>query len=445
MPNERYRFLLYRSITALGVVLAFLLTLLIPQHMREGSDWSFQFATQNFSEGHLTEDGVTIGLEESEAHQFGGILSQYVLVGDNRWALTEAPGYIFYLLPFYYIHAPELGSLLLSAGMVIVAYLLLKRLRDEKTACAGSLLLVFTPVALAMMQRIYSDSFGASAFLSMGGGLYIYYCLRASELSKRTSAILLFFAGLLLAWGAVSNYNSALVVLVFAVHFVFIFLRGVMKKAHVGIYPAMIIGLAVPFVLLLVYQTEVFGSPWRFGFQYDQLPTGFSTHYFVTNLKHVSVALLAGFPLLLVAGYSLCAGIRGKTKVFFNGPSDVRNPGQWPELPCDMALLLTGWAAAVFGLYLNFEFTAEYQVSGMPFIILARYYLPALLPLTIAAVLLLTRVPRKLVVAVTTLSIIWGIVFFAQSALSFPLVPPHSPYTPISSRLPDGQSVDQLL
>ena len=445
MPDDNYHLLLYRSITALGVVLAFILTILIPQHMREGSDWSFQYATQNFSRGQLTEDGITIGLEESEAHQFGGDLSQYVFVGDNRWALTEAPGYIFYLLPFYYIHAPELGSLLLAAGMVIVAYLLLKRLRDEKTACAGSLLLIFTPVALAMMQRIYDVSFGASAFLSMGGGLYIYYCLRAREISKRKSAILLFFAGLLLAWGAVSNYTSALVVLVFAVHLAFMFLRGVMKKAPVGVYPAMIIGLMVPFVLLLIYQNAVFGSPWRFGFQYNQLPTGFNTHYFVTNIKYVLAALLAGFPLLLVAGYSFCAGIYGKTRVFFDGRQDVGNTELLPELPCDIALLLAGWGAAVFGLYLNFEFTANYQVSGMPFIILTRYYLPAILPLTMAAVLLLTRVPRKLAVAVTILSVLWGVVFFAQSALSFPLVPPHSPYNPLSSHLPDGESVDRLL
>ena len=81
----------------------------------------------------------------------------------------------------------------------------------------------------------------------------------------------------------------------------------------------------------------------------------------------------------------------------------------------------------------------------MPFIILARYYLPAVLPLTIAAVLLLTRVPRKLAVAVTTLSIVWGVVFFAQSALSFPLVPPHSPYNPLSSQITNEEPVDRLL
>jgi hypothetical protein len=41
MPNDSYRVMLYRTITALGVVLAFLLTMIIHQHMRESTDWSF--------------------------------------------------------------------------------------------------------------------------------------------------------------------------------------------------------------------------------------------------------------------------------------------------------------------------------------------------------------------------------------------------------------------
>lgn len=90
MPNDSYRTLLYRTVTALGLVLAFFFILVIPQHMRESTDWSFQYATQNFSHGRFTEDGITIGLEEAEAYKYGGILSQYVVVGDQRWALTEA-------------------------------------------------------------------------------------------------------------------------------------------------------------------------------------------------------------------------------------------------------------------------------------------------------------------------------------------------------------------
>ena len=55
----------------------------------------------------------------------------------------------------------------------------------------------------------------------MGGGLYIYYCLRQQELTSRSAGILLFLAGLGLGWSVAANYYNALVVLVFILHFIF--------------------------------------------------------------------------------------------------------------------------------------------------------------------------------------------------------------------------------
>lgn len=452
MPNDSYRALLYRTITALGVVLAFLLTLVIHQHMRESTDWSFQYATQNFSQGRFTVDGITIGLESSDANKYGGQLSQYVMIGDDRWALTEAPGYIFFLLPFYYIHAPELGNLVLAAGMASVAYLLFNRLRDEKTACLGSLLLLFTPVALAMMQRAYADSFAATAFLSMGGGLYIYYCLRQHELTPRSAGILLFLAGLGLSWSVVANYYNGIVVLVFILHFIFVLGRSwISGKGNVAVWATVLaaVGLAIPLAGLLVYQDTVFGSPWRFGFQYAQLPVSFGLQYLRPNIKYVMVALLVGFPLLLPGIAALFMALYKKigSRILQHKPEDVIDT--WPELHWDILLLLVGWTAAVYGLYLNYQWTANAQVAAMPFIIMARYYLPAVLPLTITAVLLLKRIPRKLSLALTILATAWGVVFFAQSALSYPVVPAHSPYNPLAESLPantngslNGQNIE---
>ena len=56
------------------------------------------------------------------------------------------------------------------------------------------------------------------------------------------------------------------------------------------------LGLAIPLAGLLVYQNAVFGSPWRFGFQYAQLPVSFGLSILRPNIKYVTVALLVGFP-----------------------------------------------------------------------------------------------------------------------------------------------------
>jgi hypothetical protein len=441
MPKDNCQALLYRTLTVLGVVLAFFLTLIIPQHMRESADWSFQYAARNFSQGHLTVDGVTIGLQESEAYQYGGMLSQYVLLGEDRWGLTEAPGYIFYLLPFYFIHAPELGNLLLAAGMAAVTYILLKRLKDEKTACIGSILLLFTPVALAMMQRGYADTFGATAFLSMGGGLYIYSCLRSRELSSRAAAILLFLAGLGLGWSVAANYYNALVVGVFILHFIFRLVRALFThKRHETARPLLWLGLglAIPLAGLLFYQNAVFGSPWKFGFQYTQLPVSFSLSFLRLNIRYVTAALLVGFPLLLPGMAALLAALYQKIRLLVALCRHKPYADAWPEMRWDILLLLAGWIAGVYGLYLNYQWTAGLPTVSMPFIVMARYYLPAALPLTLMAALWLERVPRKLSLAVTILALVWGVVFFTQSALSYPVVPPHNPYNPVASSPPQN-------
>jgi hypothetical protein len=200
------------------------------------------------------------------------------------------------------------------------------------------------------------------------------------------------------------------------------------------------LGLAIPLAGLLIYQEAVFGSPWRFGLQYTRLPVSFDLYFLRPNIKFVTVALLVGFPLLLPGVTAFCASFYQKirTLVLRNNPGYVID--RWPELRLDILLLMAGWMAAVYGLYLNYEWTANTQVISMPFIVMARYYLPAAFPLTIMAVMLFKRVPRKLSLVLTILVMVWGIVFFAQTSLSHAVVPTHSPYNPLVSVLPDNAS-----
>jgi hypothetical protein len=188
---------------------------------------------------------------------------------------------------------------------------------------------------------------------------------------------------------------------------------------------------------LLVYQNSVFGSPWSFGFQYDQLNVGFNARYIYSNLLNVTMALLAGFPLLLPGFAAIWAAFSAKAKVFNAGNVSPAISSSWRELPWHMLLLLAGWIAAVYGLYFCYEGTATSQVASMPVIVMARYYLPALLPLTLMAVLLLKHIPRKLSLVITILSLSWGVIFFAQSALSYWAVPEHNQYNPTARVLPE--------
>ncbi|MCL1886143.1 MAG: hypothetical protein FWF98_05260 [Dehalococcoidia bacterium] len=424
------RIWLYRGIVAFGLVLAFLLTLVIPQHMKEKGDWSLQQAVQNFADGQMTLDQITFDLQNAEAQTNGADLSRYVQLENQRWAYTEAPGYIFYLLPFYYIHAPTLGNQLLAVGMAVVTFLLLKRLKDERVACLGALMWLFSPVALAMSSRAYSGIFAAAAFLGMGGGLYIYYCLRRGELSCRVAWGLLFLAGLGLGWSVFANYSNIWAVTVFLLHFVYIQLRPRLneRRSDVAWSPlGFCLGLLLPFIGLLVYQNAVFGAPFRFGFQYTELPVGFGWQFIQANVEQVVVAWLVGFPLIIpgIAAliWSLCKGFHRRM------------------FSVDLLLLLAGWVLAVFGIYLTYEWTAMADMGGMPFIMLACYALPGLLPITLLSAQWLDQLPRRVWLCVVIPLFIWGVVFFAQSALAYP----EAPFNPLNPwRTPNQLSQSSL-
>jgi len=440
MINKDNRDLLWRSIAVLGVILVFLLSHFMPQNMRENADWAFLYSLKNFAQGQLTVDVDTLNSEAAEVFAYGGALNQYVQVGNDRWVLTnEAPGYIFFLLPFYYAGAPAIGSLLLTGCVILVAYLLLSCLRDEKTACLGAFFLLFNPVALALLQRVYIDSFGAFAFLSIGGGLYIYYCLRRSELSPLPSAAILFFSGLALGWSVFASYYNALPVAVFALHFIYACVRSFMSgqgRSTIRAALWLCAGFIIPVACLLAYQNSVFGSPLRFGFQYAQFYTGFNARLIYINLLNVSVAVLVGFPVLLPAAAAIWMAFCARLKAVMERKPRTANTACWPELDWDILLLLAGWIAAVFGLFLCYEGTATSQAASMPVIVMARHYLPAVLPLTLLAVLLYKHIPRKMSLAITVFTLVWGAVFFIQAALSYWAVPEHSPYNPSADALP---------
>jgi hypothetical protein len=414
----------YRIATVLGLLIAIVLVLAVPQRFQEPDDWAYYYATENLSHGRLTVDNALHQQQVADAQRQGGQLIQYIDIGDNRWAFEKAPGYVYYLIPFYLAGVPQLGNILLAAGLVAVTYLLLKRLKDEKTACLGSLLVLFTPTSLAMLQREYMDSFAGAAFVGIGGGLYILYCLRAREVKSVTAMLFLFLAGLFLAWGVAARYTNATVAGVFGLHFLITRVkllfsgqgRGVLREAlPLGL------GALIPIALLLSYQQAVFGSPWAYGYEYTKLNVRFAFDYLgepraweiiSLNLDHMRLPLLIGFPLLMIA-------LPATVIIYYQKSVSVyrKHPDPWAGISWDILLLLTGWIAAVFGLYLMYEWTAS-SAAVNTFIIVTRFYLPAIMPLSVLAALALSRLSGKLVLGVMIIITILGVAFFAQAALT---------------------------
>lgn len=392
----------------------------------------------NLSQGRLTVDDALHQQQVSEAQQQGGQLIQYVQLGPDRWAFEKAPGYVYLLIPLYLLGVPQLANILLAAGLVLITYLLLRQLKDERAACVGSLLILFTPVGLAMLQREFMDSFASAALPGIGGGLYILYSLRKSDTGPAVAAFMLFLAGLFLGLGVAARYTDAVIAVVFALHFLATRIKSLLK-GNSGTFlreaGALGLGAAIPLILLLLYQKSIFGSPFVYGYEYTKMNVKFAYDYWgqakawqiiSSNLRKLWLPLIIGFPPLVAAlpgmGISLWQKIKGMRH-------HECHP-IWPGLSLDLTLLLISWFVAIFGLYIMYEWTAN-QRADVPFIIVTRFYLPALLPMAVMAIFFLSKLPSKLIVCLIAIALFAGVFFFVQSSqnelrLAQPQTPPQN-------------------
>jgi hypothetical protein len=425
----------YRIITAAGFITAAILVMAIPARMSGASPWAYYYGIKNFTDGKLTIDNRLMFQQITEARERGGMLMQYVNIGFDKWALEKAPGYVFYEVPFQRLGIPRWGNILLAAGMVIVMYLLLKRIRDEKAACIGSLLILFTPIGLVMWNRAYMDTYASLAFLAMGGGLYFYYLLEREKMRSITGGVLIFLAFLFIGWSVVTRISNLPAAAIIALHYAVIRIRALIKGDRAWLcteLPTVILGIGLPMAALLLYDYFIFGSPLDYGYKHTMFPVKFAYEYLgqvdkagkslpwhiiLDNFKLVPLALIKGFPVLVIGVPAAVVVLRQK---FTHKESNT--PGRWQglrtELPWGMLLVLAGWFLAVFGLYMTYEFTAEYLTSGTSYFRFARYYLPGIFPVAVVSALVISRLPLKITIPLMTIMIAAGITLYYQVALN---------------------------
>jgi len=407
----------FRAVALLAFLIAQLLVLAFPIELYEPDDWGFRHASSNFAHGQVTITSEQYTRQSQETWDAGGLLLSYANIKDDCWAFTQAPGYVFYLVLFEYLGSPQLGASLLSLGLVAVLYLLLTRLKDEKTALLGVVILLFTPLYLAMWQRAYVDALAALAFCGAGGGLYLYYWMSRFHLSARMGAIVLFAAGFLLMASVGVRYTNIAIAAVFGIHFLIMAVRSRLRKER--ILPRCLLfglGAALPLLGLLIYQVVVFGSPFSTGNEFAMLPVHFAWNYSLgigysivrDNVIQLWVPLIIALPVLLVAVAAFVTIACGKG--FFSKRSDA-----WSELPTHIYHVLWLWVVAVFGLYVMCEWTSFQAGAKLPFPLLTRFYLPALLPLVVISALVLRRLSAKLWGSVFSVLIVLGIIFFVQA------------------------------
>jgi len=445
----------YRIVMGVGFIAAAAMVLATPVQLPDPDDWANYLGVRNFSEGKFTVDGYTVYRQSMEVGKEGGILLQYLPVDkyNKKFALEKAPGYIFYLVPFYKAGIVRWGNVLLALGTVIVTYILLKRLRDEKAAMIGGLLTLFTPIGLVMMNRIYMDTYASLAFLAIGAGLYLYYHLERGRLKPWRGGMLLFFGFFFIVYSVISRYTNAPIAVVFGLHWL---ITGIIdwRKGRSAAFSwnlvSVILGIGLPAAILMVYDHFVFGSALKYSYAISPYPIKFAFQYFgqvdpygqsivnqilIYNGEGYARNLLIGFPLLII-------GIPGFIFLLYQKAFRRRvDPnGKWgslsTELPGDILWVFTGWFVCVFGLYWGYEWTAGI-IKGGGMVIFDRFLLPGLFPIIIVCALVMARFPYKVLVPALAVLIAFGAMFYLQwNNASLHILPDWVTYRTLESRWP---------
>ena len=433
---------IYRIVAIVGVLASLTLAFSWSHELREPDSWAYYYAAENFAQGQLVIDDSLHLQQVAEAREKGGFHAQYVRLDNGNWALEKAPGYVFFLVPFHKLGIPWAANLLLALGMAAVVYLLLKRMKNEVAACIGVLILFFMPMSLIMLHRTYTAMFGATAFLVMGAGLYIYETIYRG---KSPRPWVLFLAGLLMSWSVVARLTNILVVALFALHFGISrgrsFFSGQRWEAVKQALP-FVFGIAISIGVLLAYNNAVFGSPWSSGYDYTRFEVSFAFEHlgettpeggsvaweiFAGNCQNMPLPLLIGFPVLPVAligtAYVMWQKGRGWLRQSRDRHSEM-SEHPWPEMPWTVLALLIGWFLAVFGLYFLYTWTSRPPMSDVEYVVLDRFYLPGLFPLVAIAALALSRVPRKLALLLMITFVVVGSVFLVHWVTTEPGLPP---------------------
>ena len=406
--------------------------------MPETDDWAYYYGVKNFSQGKLTIDNQTLYLEAYETQQNGSMLVQYLPVSYNKWALEKSPGCVFYLMPFYKMGIPRWSNVLLALNMVIVTFILLKRLRDEKSAMIGSLLILFTPIAMVMCNRIYMDSYSSLAFLVIGGGLYIYHHLERKNFNPVNGGILLFLAFFFIGWSVVSRYTNLPIAIILFLHLVVIRFIDWRKGQNTGIkyeILPLILGIGLPMVALFLYDYFIFGSPLKTGYSISPYPIKYAFQYwgqvdtngqlipveiFRYNLEGAVRNIWTGFPLLLI-------GIPGFFVILYQKFFKRRNSeGKWSslrtELPWDILIVLICWFVSVLFMNLTYEWLSGLREGG-GFILYNRFYLSWLLPVVIVCALIMARFSNRILIPVLVIIIAFGAMLYTQWAWNLHVLP----------------------
>jgi hypothetical protein len=355
----------------------------------------------------------------------GGGPVQWVRLPRGRWISEKDPGYPYLAVVFQALGVIRLAPLFYGALACLGLYFGGRRWPGRFGGAAAVGLYCSSGAAILFAWRDYMPTFTEASLIAAGtGGLL--WALLAAEVStrRRTWAGLASFVALEAA--TFSRYTN-IIVLGCAVIAVLVAWRLRAARLPGGAFAWWLASAGVFCTGAAIFDTLIYGGPLRSGYRPGEIT--FSLSAIRPNLRYMPAHLVQAMPMLML-GLAALAGI---IVVWVRSRRAGGERAALARRDLAVAIALAASWGGIWALYAAYTWTTA---GGLSTLQAARFYVPALGPISLLGAWLLVRAPRKLpLAAITTLAVVaalfglggWAFHDMYQSPFGRQLVVVHGP------------------
>ena len=371
----------------LGFALFALLVLLKSPALLEPDDYAYRASIAALSHGQiLLSNAQYHALATQLASNGGQGILQWHHMASGKWISEKNPGYPFFAVLFYMIHALRLAPLFYGALACVGLFLGARAWLGRWAGTYAVWLFCLSGAALTFAWRATMASFTDASLIACGFGTLLWVAMTPQATPRRRRAIGL--VGFLALEGAVFiRYTNIIELLVVVLATLVLGRRVALSWRTIATWMSSVVLFGVG---VLAFDAWAYGHATSTGYSPGEI--SFSLASLWPNLKGMPTQLTTSMPLWLLAAAS-CTWITVRLI-----RSRRRGGPLTTEVRRDAAVagvLAVGWLA-LWLLYLNYTWTVSMVgghggPGGGVTVHVIRFYIPALGPIALLGTWLLVR------------------------------------------------------
>jgi hypothetical protein len=312
----------------------------------------------------------------------GPVIAQWLKLPDGSWISEKNPGYPFLAAPFQAWGIIRLAPLFYAALGCLGLYAGARRWLGRGAGAIAVGLFCSCDLVMVFAWQSYWSTLTDAALIAAGAGTLLWVVL-AQEAPARHRTWLGLLSFLAIEAAVFARYTN-LVVLGCAVAAVLAVARLRPRSFPPKALAYWLISAAISVLGLAAFDDLVYGGPFKTGYRPGEIT--FSAGAIIGNERYMPARLVEAMPVLLLAlaGLVLITARRIRSRTY-----SVAKAAQARR---DFAIGLAVAAPwlAIWALYAAYNWTAQPGIGAWQS---ARFYLPALGPVTLLGTWLLSRLP----------------------------------------------------